>query len=152
MGSDGKDTVSRAEITRRRLEAMEAAQAEEARQQRRYQDMMDAIGASDPWDMTRMEAKDLGTHIKDAIDHHERMIEALEWFGAHIGIDKPNNPIVERIIRAGLSAELERIDKERLGRIASRTAQRAVNPNTTSADPGWPPMTSIPAIKFLGQP
>lgn len=47
----------------------------------------------------------LGEFLKRRIVEHQQMIGTLEWFAAHIGLDKPDdNLLVRRVIFEGLSA------------------------------------------------
>ena len=47
----------------------------------------------------------LGEFITRRIEDHKKMIRTLEWFGAHLGLDKPDDDLlVQRVIYEGLNA------------------------------------------------
>jgi hypothetical protein len=51
----------------------------------------------------------IGELIKRRIEHHQKMIKTLEWFGAHLGLDKPEDELlVSEVIMAGLEALAKR--------------------------------------------
>lgn len=52
-------------------------------------------------------AQDLQKIIRDQITHHKKMIQTLQWFSSHIGLDSPEGLAVGQIIVAGLRALAE---------------------------------------------
>jgi hypothetical protein len=60
----------------------------------------------------RADAENLSGIIRDKIERHKQMIATLEWFGAHIALDKPEGDVlVTRVVLEGL-ASMERNMRE----------------------------------------
>ena len=53
----------------------------------------------------RADTENLSSIIRDKIERHKQMIATLEWFGAHIALDKPESDVlVTRVVLEGLAA------------------------------------------------
>ena len=67
--------------------------------------LVDAWGITTPPTILREEAENMGQIIRDKIEAHKRMISTLEWFAAHLSLDKPESDVlVTRVILEGLAA------------------------------------------------
>jgi hypothetical protein len=104
--SIGSDKL--APIPREMIEKL-AAERERANKKQMYDHLLDAFkySAFEPWNtpVQPLETMALGDAIRAKIGEHKRMIEALEWFAAHVSLDNPNdNALVGRIVLEGLRA------------------------------------------------
>jgi hypothetical protein len=110
-----KNSMSELYDNMRRIKIAEAERAEKsALERRRYQDMVMALEghATASSIVNPMRVGTVKDIVKERIEHHQRMIKTLEWFGAHLGLDDPEmDTLVGRVIVEGLRV-MAKGDKE----------------------------------------
>lgn len=57
--------------------------------------------------------RDVKHALTERIEQHKKMIKTLEWFGAHLGLDSPEeDTLVGRVIWEGLQVMREKMKQE----------------------------------------
>ncbi len=77
---------------------------------RMMRELVDAWHLGGDSHILRADSDNLTSIIKEKIEHHRKMIATLEWFAAHVALDKPEaDVLVTRVVLEGLAA----MDKNR---------------------------------------